>query len=136
MKKAVCLLVLLLLAARVVGAQNAPPPLWPKHAELGKYLFLAAKAMIPGTVTVTCHLRTDGTVYLAEPRSGQPLLAQASAENSVAWSFFIAKDKPAPSVELTYEYLLIEGGFAGRAQATVELPRKVVVTIETGKKEN
>lgn len=122
----------IVLMCGAASAQSKGLHLWPKHAELGRLLFMTAKAMIPGTVVVRCHLNEDGTVYLTSVVSGNELLGEASAENSFTWSFFVKKSRPAPFVDLTYEYRITEGGRAGATHAVIDLPHRVILTTERG----
>ena len=123
---------LILLACSCVNGQEKLPDLWPKHAKLGRLPFLAAKAQIPGTAVIRSSLNDAGTVSSAFVDSRHALLGQASAENSLGWTFFVSESEEARSVVLTYEYRLVKGGRAGDAHIFIDLPHRVVITIEMG----
>lgn len=59
-------------------AVSAPPPVYPP---------LAMRARIEGTAVVFVVVGTDGTVEVAEPASGHPLLSEAAVEAVRRWRF-------------------------------------------------
>ncbi len=124
----------LFLAGLLAGSLMASPPpvLWPKHVEIGRFPLLAAKALVSGTVVVRCHLDKDGRVVLVEVVQGHPLLAEASAENSLAWTFFTDKSmaSESPTVELTYEYKVEEAVspvHAFYSEVSIDFPYRILV---------